>query len=1223
MPPALKHHQYSALCAASTIMEDLINFDIIETHKENIQSLPGGRSAKSLASTFAPTSTRPKGPTPGDTRNLNDAIREEYELELMSISDSDDPLDIYDRYVKWTFSAYPSAQGGPESQLRPLLERATKAFQSTPHYKNDPRYLKLWLKYIRFFSEAPRETFAYLARHNIGESLALFYEEFAAWLESAGRWNQADEVYKLGIEREARPVERLLRKFGEFQQRFETRVQTGEEPSSPALPTVRPALVAKIDPFAASTPRSVDPQAPRPSSGVGGSSVSRGGRNKLAIFSDADAPSSKSASALGDSSKGWDNIGTAAERKKENVMEARPWVGETLKAGKKTVGAPKMAVFKDESISQVTKANEIRSPRYADQQQTVNAKTGKIERVFVNLEVVYPDDGNEEMSFEELRAKSRGWLDRDWASKSRQKQRSPQNAQKEPVVEPTEVDPIPFESQSTQDTQSGPDLHDSPNSTLENTISVDLTREGRSGKPKKTKIREVKGATQTIKTNLESPTGPKLKRKNSAEPTMTLHTKAATEDILDIFNQPLRNVDPMSGPAESAGESDYDDDDYTSAGESTGTGRISGTSEFGDTEADIQTAANSEDTNAAASSVSPWSDFTASKHVPQYDGAEEDENATKETDEDGFLVLQDSQHKSKEGDDDFGVNTPISPQRENQNTRPRYVPIPPEDYEAPTGPYRDPSQASQNRLPFMTPIVEKTESSMGAITIREEKDYFNSKTPSRHKSNGHATPQIDEELISSPLQEIVNEASPPRVSKMKIKKPKANTKETSTAIIKDAQCNPVDESIRKTILDAIDPPLSSYPGYHDYRPLTSNRAPEIRKYIKALSKPKSASDKTSNSLSMPPSLRFPKHPSKTYTIKRELGKGAFAPVYLASEEDAISDSPEHLIAIKCEDPPTPWEFHIMTLLQSRLADHHHPSSSITSSLLRPHSLHLYSDEAYLLETYLDQGTLLDLVNLAKNDPSSTTAGAASTTGTLDESIAMFFTVELLRTVEAMHSVGILHGDLKADNCLVRLSPTPSSTDWDSQYHPDGSAGWSSKGLCLIDFGRSIDMRAFRPDVAFMADWKTGKQDCVEMRELRPWTYQADYFGVAGVVHSLLFGKYIEDVAVDAAPTVKDHPSSDVVDNRTIGLASKKKYKLREGLKRYWQTELWGALFEILLNPTANVEGEVGGKMPCVKGLRGVREGMEGWLGGEGGRRNGGLRNGLRRIEERVRERRGR
>ncbi|KAK4692560.1 hypothetical protein P7C71_g4673, partial [Lecanoromycetidae sp. Uapishka_2] len=683
-------------------MDALINFDIIESHKENIQSLPGGRSAKALASTFAPTSKRPSGPTPGDTRNLNDAIREEYELELIAIGDSDDPLDIYDRYVRWTFSAYPSAQATTESQLRPLLERATKAFQSATHYKNDPRYLKLWLNYIRFFSDAPRETFAYLARHNIGEGLALFYEEFAAWLEGAGRWNQADEVYKLGIEREARPAERLVRKFGEFQHRYESRAQNGDEPSSPALPTVRPALVTKMDPFAVSTPQSADPQAPRPSNGI-----------------------------------------------------------------------------------------------------------------------------------------------------------------------------------------------------------VDIGREAKAGRSKKMKTKEVKGDTQTR---------PKLRRKNSAEPTMTLHTKAATDDILNIFNQPLRNVDPMAGPADSAGESDYEDDDYTSAGESTGTGRISGaTSEFGDTEADLKSNPELVNISAAARSVSPWSDFTTSKHVPKLDAdLIDNENATNGTEDQGFVVLEDAAPVDVEQDEDIALVTPVSPECENELNRPRYVPIPPEDYEPPTRPYRDASQISQNRLPFMTPIVEKTESSMGALTIREEKDYFNSKTPSRHDKNGHITPQIDEELLSSPFQEIVNEASPPRVPKLKIAKSNLNSvpkKALEGPIVKDAQCNPVDDSIRQIILENVQPPLSSYPGYHDYRPLNCNKAPEIRKFIKALTK-KNSSDKTTTSLSMPPTLRFPQASSKIYTIKRELGKGAFAPVYLATEEDPTGEE-DQMIAIKCEHPPTPWEFHIM------------------------------------------------------------------------------------------------------------------------------------------------------------------------------------------------------------------------------------------------------------------------------------------------------------------------
>lgn len=326
-----------------SVSEDLIDFDIIESQKENIQSLPGGRSARTLANLFSPSPLHKLStPTPSDTKSLNDAIRQEYEAELLNIAESDDPLDIYDRYVRWTLDAYPSAQATPASQLLPLLERATKTFLNSAQYKNDPRYLKLWISYIRLFSDTPRETFAFLARHNIGEGLALFYEDFAAWLEGAGRWMQADEVYKSGIDREARPTPRLLRKYNEFKERFSQRPENLNEPSSPALPTVRPALAAKIDPFAAPTSR--DTQAPRPSSGVGTSST-KNGRQKLTIFSDGDdaAP----ALASGEGTKGWESIGSLADRKKENTMEPKPWVGETLKAGGKK-SSTKIAVFKDE-----------------------------------------------------------------------------------------------------------------------------------------------------------------------------------------------------------------------------------------------------------------------------------------------------------------------------------------------------------------------------------------------------------------------------------------------------------------------------------------------------------------------------------------------------------------------------------------------------------------------------------------------------------------------------------------------------------------------------------------------------------------------------------------------------------------------------------------------------------------------------------------------------------
>jgi checkpoint serine/threonine-protein kinase len=314
---------------------------------------------------------------------------------------------------------------------------------NSPQYKNDPRYLKIWLHYINFFSDAPREAFVFLSRHSIGETLALFYEEYAAWLEGAGRWAQAEEVYKLGIEREARPTARLLRKFGEFEQRRAQKAEA-DGPSSPALPATRPALAAKIDPFAAAS-AARDPQAPRPGSGLGGQS-SKPPRSKMTIFSDADAaPTAPALSSRGAGSKGWDSIGSLADRKKENTMEPKPWAGETLKAGGKKSSGPKLAVFRDpvsgnllspqaqqdvdqyrtnmwrsgglciQSISKQLSQSHI-PIHHAEVQVTVNPSNGKRERVFVDLRAVYPtpDEPGTELSFEEVWAARRGWLDREW-----------------------------------------------------------------------------------------------------------------------------------------------------------------------------------------------------------------------------------------------------------------------------------------------------------------------------------------------------------------------------------------------------------------------------------------------------------------------------------------------------------------------------------------------------------------------------------------------------------------------------------------------------------------------------------------------------------------------------------------------------------------------------------------------------------------------------------------
>ncbi|KAJ4002855.1 protein kinase [Fusarium irregulare] len=1195
---------------------DLIDFDLIEGQKENIQSLPGGRSAKKLAELYSPSPLHKQStPTPSDTRNVNDCIRAEFEQEVENLDESDDPLDIFERYVRWTLDAYPSAQATPQSQLHTLLERATKTFIGSAQYKNDPRYLKLWVYYIHFFSETPRETYMFLSRHGIGESLALFYEEYAAWLEGAGRWAQAEEVYKLGIEREARPVPRLMRKFKEFEERVAQQPDVMNEPSSPALPTMRPALAAKVDPFAAA--RAADPQASRTSSG----GAAKPGKAKMAIFSDGDAQPS-AMSSMGAGSKGWDSIGSLADRKKENAMEAKPWAGETLQAGGKKSAAPKMSVFRDQNIVVVPSKHQI----------SLHPQTGKKERVFVDLAAIYPtpEEIGTELSFEEIIAANRGWLGHCWEEELIEESIVPEPAAPLEIEEISKglgeklmihqdpVAKIPIHKDSGDKLMIRPDpvgkmaIHKDPvdklvihqDSATKLAIHKDSVQYDENGRvieqprpprgSKKKKMMEV-NETQIIKAKLDSPSRPKLKKKNTSEPTMTLHTKAATDDIYDIFNAPLKPAG-QEEEEESADEDDYESDNYTSDAESTGTTRQIEPSEAGD-----------DDNDEDAKSISEWSDFSTRRHIPNLDGeGDEDGDERNDTQVSALIDTTAAEHEhdstealdntdihsrvDEEQDEDEELGTPVS---EDFPPQPRttFVPIPPEDYEPPTRPYRDPAEVANNRLPFMTPITERTEVSLDVTVERHEY-----KTPCKRESSMTIDEEDEEdsdlEALSSPIRGIVNDVlSPPKMSvplatksagplgKSIPSKPLA----PKGPIIKDTQCNPVDEAVRSEIIAKMLPPLSSYSGFYDHRDEKYERGGEIRKFAKALTKASKSGERTS-SISTQVVIELPDIRS-IYTIKKELGAGAFAPVYLVensapeadeNDENAVPtmgkgafavNHRSEVEALKMENPPTPWEFHMMRLAHTRLGPQHRASASLSYA----HEMHLYQDEAFLFLPYHPHGTLLDVVNFFR----------AESSAVMDEQLAMFFTIELLRTVESLHSKSVMHGDLKADNCLLRLDALSDDESLTSQWKADGSGGWSSRGIVLIDFGRGIDMRAFVPEVEFIADWKTSAQDCAEMREGRPWTWQIDYHGLAGTIHTLLFGKYIETMRCDQGGLGK----------------SGRRYKIRESLKRYWQTDLWSDCFEILLNPgvAAAANGEEGGQMPVLKSMKSVRERMETWL----------------------------
>lgn len=663
--------------------------------------------------------------------------------------------------------------------------------------------------------------------------------------------------------------------------------------------------------------------------------------------------------------------------------------------------------------------------------------------------------------------------------------------------------------------------------------------------------------------NFDSPAKPKARRKSTAEPTMTMHTRAATNEIYDMFNQPLK-AETEEEAADSLCESDYEDDDCTSVGESTVTERVSvASSDFGDNEATrpVEEEREYDEGNQGEAAAAEWTELN----------------------EEGFPALSSSPSRG-------GSSTPtrVSPQQ-----RQRFIPEMPDDYDPPCGPYRDPAVAAQNRLPFMTPIVEQTEYSLATGTTARSSSVCDAKTPSRPNHAAEDLLHIEDLLLCSPVPspqqqqsddhstcftEIVLHPSPtfqrprPRVSSRR-----------RPPVIPDTHCNPNDGRIRMEILEALDPPLASYSGYHDHSAEPECHAYSVQRLIKAMGKRPQSGD----ALSMPV-LRF-SGAERNYVLRRELGAGAYAPVYLAESMDGYGGRiRQEFEAIKMEAGSTSvWEFHMLRAAHERLKD---MDERAADSIVQVHELHVFGKESFLVEDYRGQGTLLDLANFVHG---------GNAEGGVEETLAIFFGIELFRTLEALHSCDIIHGDVKADNCLVRFDsnemPIPSLIDLDigndeditddRHYSPRGAHGWRNKGLALIDFGRAIDMRAFDVSVQFIADWKTKDHECNEIREMRPWTHQTDLYGMAGTIHVLLFGKYMETISrADSTP-------------------KKRTYRIRESFKRYWDRDLWNDVFDLLLNPGADrwarmessSEAAAPVQLPVLNSMRSVRERMEMWL----------------------------
>ncbi|KAF4099161.1 mitotic checkpoint serine/threonine-protein kinase BUB1 isoform X2 [Onychostoma macrolepis] len=431
--------------------------------------------------------------------------------------------------------------------------------------------------------------------------------------------------------------------------------------------------------------------------------------------------------------------------------------------------------------------------------------------------------------------------------------------------------------------------------------------------------------------------------------------------------------------------------------------------------------------------------------------------------------------------------------------------------------YQSPETAPETDLLWAVGPELVADQDLDVLSALEEGDVLLPKKPlQRRKSGLKALQALHESLLMSPKQapepaqgEPMSPApapgldwfsSPQRPSEAQSSRTAeapSSPMDTSRAGCVQLLSDPWDEELMVSLLSGLQPPLSSHPNLTVW----SGRLPTIT--------PKMTVQIAGESL----------------RVDCVLGQGAFATVYQATNLTST-----HKLFLKVQKPANPWEFYIDSQLNTRL------QPGVRHLFNTIYSGHLFTNGSVLIGELHNCGTLLNAVNLYKSRSEKV----------MPQPLVLYFTVCILHMVEQLHQARIIHADIKPDNFL--LGERFLENDCFQQDHLE-------HGLALIDLGQSIDMTLFPEGTAFTAKCMTSGFQCVEMLSGRPWTYQTDYFGIAGTVHCMMFGTYMQ---------VKKE--GDVW--RTNGV-----------FKRNVHADLWQDFFHTLLNvPDCS-------SLPCLRSLR--------------------------------------
>lgn len=349
-----------------------------EIYKENVKPLKEGRKIKLLNQALKAQ----------QRSSFKNSFRDERRKLIQAIDEysGDDPLKPWIECIKWVRESFPS--GGDQSGLLSICEQCVRTFWNDKHYRDDIRYLKIWLEYADQCTD-PEVVYNFLDVNGVGQDHSLFYMRYARCLEQKNKMKRADEIYSLGIARGAQPLEKLKTAQKNFRERAINAIKKEEDDiltsreeheswrsfgtimNGASDGTTKHSLQSVHD-----ARRKLKPLAKRDEN------------KQLSIYCDPAELHSRPSTSLGNqaenregSQHAWQALGTRAERNKENTSIPTKWNANKIPL-RTTVrdAAPTLEVFVDEDCTREnsTLDDQNRKPANA---HTLNLRRGDIHAI--------------------------------------------------------------------------------------------------------------------------------------------------------------------------------------------------------------------------------------------------------------------------------------------------------------------------------------------------------------------------------------------------------------------------------------------------------------------------------------------------------------------------------------------------------------------------------------------------------------------------------------------------------------------------------------------------------------------------------------------------------------------------------------------------------------------------------------------------------------------------